>query len=44
MFLQNWDAPMGGQTEYVYPKGTPSWAYDSSGKVSFDKSNYSAGN
>lgn len=32
---------MGGQTEYVYPRGTSSWAYDGSGQVSRDKSNYS---
>ncbi len=32
---------VGGQTEYVYPRGTSSWAYDGSGQVSRDKSNYS---
>lgn len=31
---------MGGKTEYVYPRGTSSWAYDGSGQVSRDKSNY----
>jgi IS605 OrfB family transposase len=32
---------VGGTTEYVYPRGTSSWAYDGSGQVSRDKSNYS---
>ncbi|HAA29134.1 MAG TPA: transposase [Cyanobacteria bacterium UBA8553] len=32
---------VGGITEYVYPRGTSSWAYDGSGQVSRDKSNYS---
>lgn len=31
----------GGLTEYVYPRGTSSWAYDGSGQVSRNKSNYS---
>lgn len=32
---------VGGTTEYVYPRGTSSWAYDGSRQVSRDKSNYS---
>ena len=32
---------IGGKTEFVYARGTSSWAYDGSGKIKRNKSNYS---
>ena len=32
---------LGGKTEFVYARGTSSWAYDGSGKIKRSKSNYS---
>ncbi|MDJ0716610.1 MAG: hypothetical protein QNJ54_20750 [Prochloraceae cyanobacterium] len=34
-------AEIGGKTEFVYARGTSSWAYDGSGKIKRSKSNYS---
>jgi IS605 OrfB family transposase len=34
-------AERGGKTEFVYPRGTSSWAFDGSGKVKRSKKNYS---